>query len=198
MPKLGEFFEREAVAIYSAFGLDCEEGMQVIGVAKALGMEVLETDKPMPGEVRLGLGKRIWVRRGLCEKRVTFGIGHEVAAWLLREMGYRCADVEERENRLAACLLLPRPAIAATLRGHAWHGVREFAGRLGVSETCAALRLGEATGDPVAVVTRTGTRLRGDAWPFDESPEQLARARRVPDGLFRTRIEKSRIVLCAA
>ncbi len=198
MPKLGEFFEREAVAIHRAFGLDAERGMQIVHLARALGMEVLETDKPMPGEVRLGLGKRIWVRRGLCDKRVTFGISHEVAAWLLREMGYRAADVEERENRLAACLVLPRPAIEAMLRAHPWHGVREFAGRLGVSETCAALRLGEATGDPVAVVTRAGTRLRGEPWPYEESPEQLARARRVPDGLLRTRIEKSRIVLCAA
>lgn len=194
MTEFAEQLEREAVALYRAFGLDPEHGHQSLEIISKLGMELMLTDTPMPGGARLGVGKRIWVQRGIRPKRAFFDVSHELAAWLLRGWGYTAADTEERENRLGACLLLPRPTIINALRSSQWRGVRSFAHTLQVSETCASLRLGEATGDGVAVIGRDSVRIRGE-WTWEDEPERLAHCRRLPPGMFRARIEKERTVL---
>jgi hypothetical protein len=190
-----EHLERETVVMYRLFGLDADRGYQSLELVHRFGLELVLTDRPMPGGARLGAGKRVWVQRGIRPKRAFFDVSHELAAYLLREWGYVEPDSEERENRLAACLLLPRPAMVTALRSAPWRGVRDLAYRLRVTETCAALRLGECTSDPIAVITRhKHVLVRGeDRWP--DAPERLAHARQLPPGMFRHRIERERVVV---
>ncbi len=193
--EFAEQLEREAVEMHRTFGLDPERGHQTLEIVSRLGIELVQTDRPMPGGARLGAGKVIWVQRGIQPRRAFFDVSHELAAFMLRERNYLEPDLEERENRLAACLLLPRPAVIRTLREETWRGVRQFAKTLRVSDACAALRLGEATGDPVALIERQRVRLRGAPWPLDESPEKLAKCRRVPPGFFRSHIGHECVVV---
>jgi hypothetical protein len=181
--------------MYRAFGLDPEHGHQTLEIVNRLGIELVQTDRPMPGGARLGAGKTIWVQRVIQPRKAIFDVSHELAAYMLREWQYLEADLEDRENRLAACLLLPRPHVIRTLREVPWKGVRQFAKTLRVSDACAALRLGEATGDPVALIERQRVRLRGAPWPLEESPERLAKCRRVPPGVFRSHIGHECVVV---
>lgn len=181
--------------MYRSFGLDPERGHQTLEIVSRLGIEIVPADHPMPGGARLGSGKVIWVQRGMQPKRAVFDVSHELAAYMLREWRYLEPDLEDRENRLAACLLLPRPSVIRTLRSETWRGVRPFAKALRVSDACAALRLGEATGDPVALIERQRVRLRGAPWPLTDPPERLAKCRRVPPGVFRSHIGHECVVV---
>jgi hypothetical protein len=194
MPPHYEPLEAEAVKVHTAHGLDPTRTHQSLQIIAALGIEISETDRPMPGGARLGVGRRIWIQRGLGERKAFFDLSHELAAYLLRAEGYVGPDLEAMENRLGAALLAPRPSIVAALRSSPWRGVRELARQLDVSDTFAALRLGEATGDPIAVVNPDGVRLRGSAWPLPETPLELAKCRKMPSGTFRFSLARGVVV----
>lgn len=77
---------------------------------------------------------------------------------------------------VAARLLTPTYAFKRALRWGADHArlSREF----GVSETCVALREGETTGRPIAVVTRSHVFARGDwEWPAADVLRRMVRQR---------------------
>lgn len=99
---------------------------------------------------------RIIVRSGLSERAQAWLVASELARLELSD--------EEDVRRLAACLRAPR----AALEGLVWDGasVSEIAEYCDISETSALLRLGEALGEPVGLITSSGlVRFRGERGP---------------------------------
>lgn len=196
-----EALERLAIALHRRAGHDPEHFNCPILVARGSGARVLDAgDTPMPGDgfcVSPGKTPLIFVNARLPKRRLAFAVAHELAEVELTRIGYEGHDREQAADRLGAAILLPRPAVVATLRSQRWRGIQDFAARLGVNSTCAALRLGEVTTDPVAVVTRDKVMVRGaNRWP--EPPARLAKCRVLPEGVFRAQLELGRIAVGGA
>lgn len=197
----GEFFEREAVALHTVAGLDPTKVNCPVRLAQRMNIAVLPTlGVELPGGGYSTpddpMGPAIFVDTRLSQKRRRFVVAHEIAEILISRAGYEGPHREWYANRFGAAILLPRPAVIEALR-LPWRGLRDFASRLRVSETCAGLRLGETTGDAVAVVCGRNVEVRGGAWPFEEPPERLAWTRRLPREAFRYWVEKDRVVVGA-
>jgi hypothetical protein len=196
-----EAFEKAAIDLHRLAGLDPEKLNCPVRLARGSGVRVLDAgDTPMPGDgfcVSPGHTSLIFVNARLSRKRIAFAVAHELAEVELTRQGYDDPDREAVADRFGAAILLPRPAVIATLRSQRWRGIQDFASRLGVSSVCAALRLGEVTTDPIAIVDRGHTVTRGaDQWP--EAPAKLAWCRAMPDGMFRSWIDHGRVVVGAA
>src|SRR5690606_30327780 len=99
--------------------------------------------------------RRIYVRRGLSAARQRFAVAHELAHWALGLLSG--SEAEARCDALAACLVAPRRAFQRALRDTDCYG--ELAELFGSTESCVALRLGEVTGEPVALVTPSSVRV---------------------------------------
>lgn len=139
----------------------------------------LAVDYPEPA----GLGKwamcsgavHIHVRPGLDVMARRWVVFHEIAEVILWREGVRCREIEAHADSLGAMLRAPSPAFlrAIELHGDKWE-------QLGLdfvtSQTSAALRYGETTHEPMALVTATSVRLRGrqHAWPSDMRAASLA------------------------
>ncbi len=142
---------------------------------------------------------RIYVRTGLAPEHRNFLIGHELAEWALARDGYRGDDIEEAADAIAACLVAPRAAFRAALR-EIGERYDELADAFVCTESLAALRVGETTGEPMALVTPRSVRVRGDGewvWPAEDEMRRVAR--RGHPGLRRARLrdDPRRVVLRA-
>jgi len=144
---------------------------------------------------------RIRVRHCLPLERRIFAIAHELAEWWLRVREcYAADDVEDVANYIAAAIVAPARAFqrAVVALGH---DLPALSDAFRVTETCAALRLGEVLHVPLAVITPRCVRVRGPeawVWPDEETLRQWAQGRWVPR-LRRTKLTDSqgRIVLNA-
>lgn len=143
---------------------------------------------------------RIIVGRNLPPRFALFAVGHELAHWLLGRVGFVGEDEEAVADALAAALLMPRPAFRRALLsvGDDWS---ELARVMCATETAVALRLGEVTRRPLAVVAPARVRVRGDEewlWPDESTIRQWAR-KPLP-GLRKTKLKDDprRVVLAAA
>lgn len=110
----------------------------------------------------------ILVRRGISLERAQFAVAHEIAEWWLRKLDYRGDDRELVANAIAAALLAPSRAFR-----RAWSAASslvEVAADFTLTETGAALRVGEVLGRPLAVISDLTVRVRGInyAWPSSE------------------------------
>lgn len=148
--------------------------------------------------VTVGDKKRIAIRRGLGAAYLRWPVLHELAEWHIDRIGYREADVEEQAERLTAALVIPRAVYREAVRAHGERFAalaRDFA----VSQTCAALRFGETTGRPVAVIAPATVRVRGDdyAWPPADGLRKAAASRKRLPGLRKARLtdDRRRLVL---
>lgn len=142
---------------------------------------------------------RIYIRSRLSPERKRWAVAHELAEWALAREGYREPDVEEAANYLAGAIIAPRRRFLHALRERG-ERFSDLAHDLIVTESCAALRLGETTGMPMALVART-VRVRGGefAWP-DEGLLRSIAAGPIPRGLRRARLtdDRRRVVIRAA
>ena len=142
--------------------------------------------------VRIGGAWRIYLNAACDPCRKRFVLLHELAHWALPDA------TEEQCNRLAGALLLPRRAYLGLATGRAMSRIARI---FGTDESCAWLRLGEATGRPLALVTPQTVRVRGEefSWPECTAIRELAEARTAP-GLRRTRVNDApnRLVLRSA
>lgn len=143
---------------------------------------------------------RLFLRSGLPPERLTFAAAHELGHWICHRLGYRAPPESEEAdcNAIAGAILMPshvlRTPISQIPR------LPELAGSFVVTESCAALRIGEATGLPLCLVTPSTVRVRGDgyAWPSRESElRRLATVRRL--GLHKARLhdDPARIIIVA-
>lgn len=142
----------------------------------------------------------VMVRGRLLPEIERWYLLHELGEWRIKQLDYRGADTEQVADAIAACLVLPRDAYASELRSYG----RRF-GRLAraflTTETAAARRLGEVTGEPVVVIAPSSIYVSGDAygWPGETELRGLAKARRLPPGVKRVALgdDKRRRVLLA-
>lgn len=119
---------------------------------------------------RVGADWCIFLRADIPEARRRFAILHELSHWAIGT-----GATEEQCDALAAAMLAPRAAFLAALRAHGAMLPR-LARYFRTSESCIALRLGEATDKPLALITPMSVRLRGAPyeWPADTKLRELA------------------------
>lgn len=200
---MGAQLELEGIAeaAYEEAGMDPERP-HVPRLARALlGPEAIQRGpRPLEGPaalVRVGKNWRIVIARSLPPLYALFAVGHELGHWLLARHGFRGEDEERAADYLGGALLAPRQAYSAAHRAHG-DDFPALAGALSMTETGAALRLGEVTGTPLAVVSPGRVRVRGPedwAWPDEETLRRWAR--RPAPGLRKTTLtdDPRRVVL---
>lgn len=179
-------------AIRSA-GLDPEEPQDAVALARRLVGPVRRMPASgLPGDAvlaRVNGERRIYVRGKLTPVRLRWAVLHECAEALLDHEGYREPDVELVADRLAASLGAPMRAALRACRevGSSWS---ELADALAATESCAALRFGEVTHAPLALVTPCLVRYRGEefVWPS----EGALRSKAPGPGLAKTRLRDDR------
>ena len=108
-------------------------------------------------------------------------------------------DEEAAADYLGAALVAPRRAFASALRALG-DDLAELAAVFRSTETAAALRVGEVTGRPLAVVAPHRVRVRGPeswAWPDESTLRAWARRGRVGVRRCRLRDDDRRMMLIA-
>jgi hypothetical protein len=188
---------------YREADLDVERP-NVPRLARALlGADAIQRGpRPLHGPaalVRVGGTWRIYLARSLPRLVALFSIGHEIGHWLLARDRYVGEDEEACADYLAAALLAPRRAFWAARRA-VGEELPDLAEALSLTETGAALRLGEVTGQPLAVIAPQRVRVRGPeafVWPDEGTLRRWAK--RPAPGLRRTRLrdDPRRVVLDA-
>lgn len=166
--KLAETLYREA-----GYG-SCEQAPLVTFATRLLGPRAvrLVPANALPGNgalARVGDQWRVYLRRDAPRTARRFVLLHELAHWALGKGGS-----ELDCDALAAALLVPRPAFLKAL-AHT-RELPALARSFGTTESCVALRVGETTGRPLALVTPESVRLRGEphSWPTDRELRTLA------------------------
>lgn len=201
----GEQLELEGIAdaAYRQAGMDADRP-HVPRLARALlgGAAIQKGPRPLHGPaalVRVGEDWRIVIARGLPPLYAHFAIAHELGHHLLRQHGYDGDDEERAADYLGAALIAPRRAYLAARRalGDALPALAET---FGMTETAAALRLGEVCHVPLAVVAPQTVRVRGPeawVWPDEGTLRRWARGR--APGIRKVRLtdDPRRVVLDA-
>jgi hypothetical protein len=178
-----------AEARYSDAGLDPAEADLPRLVRALLGVAVERGPRPISGPAalyRVGPAWRIVVSSKLPLPYARFWVAHELAHWILRDEGLDDRD-EAAADYLGAALLAPRRGFLSAVR----EGLElpDLAERYGLTETGAALRVGETTGRPLVVVAPARVRARGSEWwVWPPEPTLRAWARRGGPGLARVRL----------
>lgn len=181
-----------ANAAYQAAKMDTERP-HVPRLARALlGADaIVRGPRPLHAPaalVRVGDAWRIILSRSLPPLYALFAVGHELGHWLLAREGYDGDDEERAADYLGAALLAPRRAFLAARRALG-DDLPALAEALSMTETGAALRLGEVTGVPLAVVAPARIRVRGpEAWTWPDEGTLRRWARRPAPGLRKTRL----------
>ncbi len=177
---------------YASAGVDPPD---VVALAFALlGPDAIVRDqRPMSGPAAL-VGRSIVIARAA----TPFDVAHELGHFLIRRAGLLIEDEEAAANYLAGALLAPRRTFREALRT-VGHRLPELAEMFAMTETAAALRIGEVEGTPIAVVAPRHVRVRGPEswqWPDERTLRAWARARELP-GITKIRLrdDPHRIVL---
>lgn len=164
--------EQEARETYRVAGFDSREPAKMLDLARCiLGPSGVQTVpfNALPSDgflAQVNGERRIYLRHGLSEKRRRFVIGHELGHYILG------IDSSKRENeefcdRFSAALIAPREAFELALGIADGPNYTKLATMFSTTESCTALRFGEVTDTPVALVTPQRTRVRGAQfnWP---------------------------------
>ena len=194
--------EREVESVYrvSGFNTDTPAPMMVL-VKGILGPDSLRIvpASSLPGDAALAKIKgcsKIFLRKGLSPERARFAVAHELAHYVLG-IGSNDPRGERACDAFAAKLIAPARAYQKA--------IESIGDRYGVlakwfttSESCVALRLGEVTGTPLALVTTAEVRLRGSFYSWGEASDvrSLAARRHIP-GIKKAKLhdQSSRITL---
>jgi hypothetical protein len=135
----------------------------------------------LPGDaalVRVHQERRIYVRACLARHRRDFAVLHELAEWHLEREDYQGSDREDVADALAAALLTPRRSFAAALRHHG-PSFPKLAQHFKSTESLVALRYGEVTLEPLALVAkRVRVRGQGWVWPSEYELQRVARGQK--------------------
>lgn len=101
-----------------------------------------------------------WIARrsGIPMERVKWGVAHELGEHHLE--GQVRSDIEAMCNAIAGCLIMPRIPFAKSVR-ELEGDPHALAERFGVTVTAAAIRIGEVTDLPTAVMTPSWMWIRG-------------------------------------
>lgn len=184
--------EGDAISLYrrSGFGLAAPPG-PVPFAESLLGRGSIRFDRPPLGAdaalTRVGDRWLIFTSPRLAPARMAWGIYHELAEWWLRDE--RDERIEDRCDQLAAALRAPRDAFREAA-GIVGDDLTELAGAFLTSESSAAMRIAEVLDRPLVLVTPTRVRVRGPeyGWPGESALRELARRRRMPDGVTKVKL----------
>lgn len=196
--------EGTAESLYLEAGLDPSEPALQARLARALlgpsGLEIVPAATLRTTRARLAFVEsrwRIFVRRGP-KAEMAFGVAHELGHWALRREGYQDQDEELAADYIAGALIAPRAAFLRLLReyGPVWG---PLADRLGTTESLVALRYGEVTAHPLALVRPGLVRVRSQlefVWPDADTIRRWALGK-PPTWLAKTRLKDDprRVVL---
>lgn len=140
--------------VYERAGADMDDPPDPVDLAGALDIDVeYARDAMIGGDGTLSRVNGRWtirLARSAPMTRARFALGHEIAEWACREQ--QETTIEALCNAISAAVLLPRPALLAALR-HFGDNLPALARAFRVTETCAALRIGEATGQPMLLLS---------------------------------------------
>jgi hypothetical protein len=190
--------EGEAQALYRAGGFSMAAPAPSVGLARRLlgdeAVRVAPAQLLLDGNgalVRVGSDWRIYIRGSAPPRAKRFALLHELAHWAL---GAEATEVEC--DALAAALLVPRQAFLLALGGLG-ERLPRLAQHFNTTESCIALRHGEATDAPMVLVTPYTVRARGAEWSWPTETKLRAWARRPGPGLRKARLrdEPERVVL---
>lgn len=185
-----------ANAAYREANLDPEHP-HVLRVARALlGPDAIQRGpRPIGGPaalIRVYDSWRIIVGRAVPPRYALFAVGHELAHWLLRRANYDGDDEERAADYLGAALVAPRVAFVRARRCFG-DDLPALAEALSMTETGAALRLGEVTRMPLAVVSPARVRVRGpDEWAWPSESTLRGWTRRPAPGIRKVRLTDDR------
>ncbi len=186
-------FEELSGWAYQRAGRQPDGLTPVEAIARAvLGPAALRSVPPraLPGDAALatvGGVRAIFLRTGLPKHRARWAIAHELGHVLLGLDSSR-QEHEDVCDAFAATLLLPTVAFQEALL-ESGPSFRALARRFTVTESCAALRVGEVTGVPLALVAPARVRVRGSGYQWPS--ERELRALKVP-GAQRVRLKDDR------
>jgi hypothetical protein len=198
------WLEGVAEALYREIGAEPDEPQLQLRLARALlGADAVEIVPPgvlKTTRARLALVEgrwRIFVRRQ-ARAEMAFGLAHEIGHWALLREGYQGDDEESCADYLAGALIAPRRAFLQAI-GELGRDLPQLAERFGTTESLVALRYGESTSVPLALVRPGLVRVRSQlefVWPSEEVILRWARGR-PPLGLAKTRLtdDRRRVVL---
>lgn len=195
--------ERLAVDVLRACGLPDDEPPDVRDLARGLlGTTIAAVPKhalPSDGAlVRIGSAWQVFLRIGIAPLHARFIAAHEVAHHVLAGSDARGERLERLCDALAAAMLCPRPWVERA-PGAAALDIASLADDAVVSDTCAALRIGEVRPVSVAVVGPGVVRARGPAREGWHDPRELRTlAKRGGPGVRRVSLRELRRVAVAA
>ncbi len=141
-------------------------------------------------------GARILVRVRLPVERARFAVAHEVAEWHLRRVGYSGDDIESIVRRIAAALVAPRPiALRVARHSSVFDDPGAPSEAMQTTQTLAALREGEVTGESIAVVGPGFLEARGAelVWPDREAVRRFVKEG--GPGLRKVDLDRRRVAL---
>lgn len=148
--------------------LDIDEPLPLAALARAHGLTLVPS--PLHGTHGSTDGRTIRYdgTRG--------ALAHELAHVAMHRCGLPFPHDERFAAAVAVRLLVPAGAYRRALRAGLDRAALAAAFR--VRETCAALRLGEVTSEPVAIVTPTHVHARGEwDWPAADVLRRMVRHR---------------------
>ncbi len=172
----------EARWVYGRAGFELDEVPAATKLARRLGVAIRRVEGYLVRggnacTITLHGVRTICLRRRLTRVAARFAICHELAEIRLIELGYQELDVEDRADELGAALACPRDAFRSAVRAHGRLDFEQLALDFTTDETCAALRVGEVVGVPLAVVAPRRVRVRGGPceWPDERTLRRVAR-----------------------
>lgn len=150
----------------------------------------------LAGDAALARWNGSWyvaVRSGISMERGRFAVFHECAEYVFAIRGVHHPEKESACNAIAASLAMPRMPFLQSLKTYG-ENIEAVARCWKVTETSAALRIGEVTGRPLAAISPAQIRYRGDEfiWPI----EKVLRSGTHP-GLKKISLEPRRFALVA-
>lgn len=172
--------EGEAVAIYRAAGIEPDRPVSIFRIVQELLHTKVDRSPMSNGkesDTYVLRGEQIIaIRRWIPAARSRWLIGHEIAHWWFRRIGYQGEDIEARCDALGAALIAPRPAWQVVRRAVGC-GIRDLAEALGTTQSLTLLRTGECEGTPSALVEPQRVVVRGDpwGWPDESTVRRVAR-----------------------
>lgn len=190
---MDDLAERAATELFREVGADSRTPPGVVQVAHVLLGEdcfrYLPSSSIAGGAALCRVRDRwfIYIAKTLTGPRLNHAIGHELGHFYCARAGIRPADEEQLADRIAGALCAPREAF---LRAHQSHGIAlaPLAAKFTLSLAGAALRLGETTRMPTALVKSETVRIRGASWDWPQErlraclPVSGARSRRLGRG----------------
>lgn len=166
--------EGDATWLYRRAGVDPGTPAPLLWLATELlgpGRVIAAPSLREPGGaclVRVNGQARIYYRQRMPPVLRDFAVGHELAHWLLADRIVGERDTEDACDYLAAALIAPRVAFLKAVQRHGARFTR-LAKAFATSESLVALRYGETTLEPLALVAPRSVRVRGAeySWPAE-------------------------------